>query len=70
MYSTGDSLLEQRLQAIEKRLRLSEPNKQFDESLGMHTSPSVHESHESQLSPGLKGPLIKAMEWTAWVLWH
>lgn len=53
-----ESLLEQRLQAIEKRLRLSGPDKEFD-SPEMHTatSPTIQENHESRRSPGMKGPL-------------
>ncbi|PKY05678.1 putative Zn(II)2Cys6 transcription factor [Aspergillus campestris IBT 28561] len=53
-----ESLLEQRLQAIEKRLRLSGPDKQLD-SFETHTttSPTVRENHESRRSPGMKGPL-------------
>ncbi|KAJ5350217.1 Zn(II)2Cys6 transcription factor [Penicillium brevicompactum] len=53
-----DSLLEQRLQAIEKKLRLSGPDKEFD-SPEMHTatSPTIQENHESRRSPGMKGPL-------------
>lgn len=57
-YRQEESLLEQRLQAIEKRLRLSGPDKEFD-SPEMHTatSPTIQENHESRRSPGMKGPL-------------
>ncbi|KAJ5432090.1 uncharacterized protein N7458_011246 [Penicillium daleae] len=53
-----ESLLEQRLQAIEKRLRLSGPDKQFD-SPEMHTatSPTMQGNHGSRRSPEMKGPL-------------
>ncbi|KAJ5588261.1 hypothetical protein N7537_010939 [Penicillium hordei] len=51
-------LLEQRVQAIEKRLRLSGLNEKFD-SHGVHTAttPETQENHEPRSSPGVKGPL-------------
>lgn len=51
-------MLEQRLQAIEKMLRLSRPDKQFDNP-EMHTatSPTIQENNESRRSPVTKGPL-------------
>ncbi|KAL2702134.1 hypothetical protein AAEP93_006432 [Penicillium crustosum] len=52
------SLLEQRVQALEKRLRLSGLNEQFDSpQIHTATSPQIQENHESQRSPGVKGPL-------------
>lgn len=51
-------MLEQRIQAIEKRLRLSGPNEQFDSpEIHAATSPQIQENHESRRSPGVKGPL-------------
>ncbi|CRL22257.1 Fungal transcriptional regulatory protein, N-terminal [Penicillium camemberti] len=50
------SMLEQRVQAIEKRLRLSGLNEQFD-SPDTATSPKIQGNHESRRSPGVKGPL-------------
>lgn len=49
-------MLEQRVQAIEKRLRLSGLNEQFD-SPDTATSPKIQGNHESRRSPGVKGPL-------------
>ncbi|CAI7573380.1 unnamed protein product [Penicillium viridicatum] len=52
------SLLEQRVQAIEKRLRLAGLNEQFDSpEIHTATSPKIQENHESRRSPGVKGPL-------------
>ncbi|CAI7590840.1 unnamed protein product [Penicillium discolor] len=52
------SLLEQRVQAIEKMLRLSGLNEQFDSSeIHTATSPKIPENYESRRSPGVKGPL-------------
>ncbi|KAJ5421175.1 hypothetical protein N7465_003694 [Penicillium sp. CMV-2018d] len=52
------NLLEQRVQAIEKRLRLAGLNEQFDSpEIQTATSPKIQENHESRRSPGVKGPL-------------
>ncbi|OQD92814.1 hypothetical protein PENSOL_c037G07255 [Penicillium solitum] len=52
------SLLEQRVQAIEKMLRLSGLNEQFDSpEIHTATSPKIQENYESRRSPGVKGPL-------------
>ncbi|KAJ5781190.1 Zn(II)2Cys6 transcription factor [Penicillium paradoxum] len=53
-----ESQLEQRLQAIEKRLRLSGLDKAFDSpETNMAASPAMPESQDPQHSPGMKGPL-------------
>lgn len=58
MYRQEGSLLEQRVQAIEKRLRLSGLNEQFDSpEIHTATSPKIQGNHESRRSPGVKGPL-------------
>ncbi|KAJ5909659.1 hypothetical protein N7504_004302 [Penicillium tannophilum] len=53
-----DNAFEQRLQAIERMLHLSRPDKQLDNpEMYTATSPTNQENHESRHSPGSKGPL-------------
>ncbi|KAJ5549254.1 Zn(II)2Cys6 transcription factor [Penicillium frequentans] len=53
-----ENLFEQRLQAVERMLQLSRPDKQLDNhEMYTATSPTNQENHESRQSPGTKGPL-------------